>query len=64
MVVIVFSVIWEVSIMQFISNAFYITMKAHYASSTNAFQMDGLQWFRDCTKRLSKWLTIYLQNRQ
>lgn len=43
MVVIVFSVIWEVSIMQFISNAFYITMKAHYASSTNAFQIDGLQ---------------------
>lgn len=35
--VIVFPVIWEVSIMQFISNAFYITMKAHYASSTKAF---------------------------
>lgn len=43
MVVIVFSVICEVSIMQFISNAFYITMKAHYASSANAFQIDGLQ---------------------
>lgn len=64
MVIIVFSVIWEVSIVQFISNAFYITMKAHYASSTNIFQIDGLQWFRDCMEQLSKWVTIYLQNRE